>query len=170
MNYKKKYLKYKLKYLKLKKLSGGTDELTEEQILDCARESDRDHAEQSLIYDIEDSIDEINTFIENKENLSDYEIKRTIIDHITKLEDFPIPKKYGDKLGSVIRQIHGETEADGLMSKLTIKEEKQDEQTLPFTRPRSPTLDRMTSTVRDNSENEPTCANEPTCENVCNIM
>ena len=41
MNYKKKYLKYKLKYLKLKKLSGGSS-LNEDELWQIASNTDID--------------------------------------------------------------------------------------------------------------------------------
>lgn len=162
MNYKKKYLKYKLKYLKLKKLSGGAN--AGDYDFDDLFEDDSD---EDMREDIYASIDDIKPLVRNIDNLSDEEISIRIDEHINKLDSYSIPKKYSDELEKVLRQIYGVEEAKDLISKLTIINENEDnnEQTSPFTRPRSPKLDRMRPTV---PENEP--ENNPRCNNICNIM
>ena len=171
MNYKKKYLKYKLKYLKLKKLSGGS--ITEEEIMECAQESDQDHNKQEMINAVEDAIYDINTSIEQlrKRNILNKTLEDNIEEMITNLKRYDITQEYSDKLKNAIRQYHGVNKANELISKLTIinENEDNDEQTLPFTRPRSPTSDRMRPTIPENEpKNQP--ENQSTCENVCNIM
>lgn len=179
MNYKKKYLKYKLKYLKLKKLSGGAF-LTQDDFADAER-TDLDYGERcEKRKEIDLQIELIGNVIDsncsNKDELIDNETSDQIDLHLAVLSSLDKHMDYNsfEYLKKTLSKIYNKEDIKAIIEEhfpetLSIPEHRpqQSNSVIPrsSTRPRSPTLDRMRSTV---PENEP--ENQSTCKSVCNIM
>ena len=177
MDYKKKYLKYKLKYLKLKNLSGGA---FTENYFNIAAKTDVDYEERcEKRKEINSQIKSIGNVIDNnssnQDEIIDNETVEQIDSHLAVLSSLDKHMDYDsfEYLTKTLSKMYNKEDVEAI-----IEEHFPETPSIPEhsplqsnpVRPRSSTLDRMTSTVRDESENEPTYANEPTCENVCNIM
>ena len=173
MNYKQKYLKYKLKYLKLKKLSGGAF-LTQDDFEDAGR-TDLDYEERcEKRKEIDLQIELIGNVIDNncsnKDELIDNETSDQIDLHLAVLSSLDEHMDYNsfEYLKKTLSKIYHKKDVEAIIEQhfpetLSIPENRPQQSN--SVRPRSPTLDRTRSTV---PENEP--ENQSTCKNVCNIM
>ena len=172
MNYKQKYLKYKLKYLKLKKLSGGlSQEFFEEaaktdadyekreeinfQIKSIGDVIDNNSCKQDKIIDTE-SVNQIDLHLNNLSSLVQY-MDCDLFEYLTET----LSKMYNkEDVEAIIEEHFPETQH------IPEQSPPHSNQVIPtpLTRRRSSTLDRMTFTVREPKENN------SRCNNVCNIM
>ena len=177
MNYKKKYLKYKLKYLKLKKLSGGSS-LNEDELwqiasntdIDADKRTKRDAQDKENQKEIDFQIQSIREVINNDECKSEKEIEQHINEHLMVLQIEEMDEKSFEDLRKVLETKYNSEIIKNIIDNFyTVPEtqgilEHRPQQSYSV-RPRSPTLDRMKSMV---PENEP--ENNSTCNKVCNIM
>lgn len=171
MNCKQKYLKYKLKYLKLKKLSGGAF-LTQDDFADAAK-TDLDYEERcEKRKEIDSQIESIGNVIDNNcSNLDeiDDETVEQIDSHLTVLSSLNNHMDYNSfkYLKETLSKMYNKEDV-----KEIIEEHFPETSSIPNhsppqsnpVRPRSLTLDRMKSTVGDPQEKQ------STCKNICNVM
>ena len=116
MDYKKKYLKYKLKYLTAKKLYGGMDAKTLTQRVDKIVTDLPEYYGEKWKQDTEKNLGIYNSTEKLKRMIKGYRISsdRTPSDTIIKIIDFDFYKDY-DMIGKIVRIKKIQTELEDIL-------------------------------------------------------